>query len=271
MSTQTALENAEIVCDNGMPAFVSRPKDAQGPLPVVVLMHERYGLVQHTRDQAMRCARDGYLVIAPNFFFRHPDQPALNKGDSRYDMTDPELVELMDAALRAARANPHADMTRICIAGYCQTGRHPLIYAAQRDVKAVVIWYGAASKREWETNARQPEPLDSVIAKMKCPVFAAFGALDHIISIDDVTRLRNSIEANRLSYHIAVYAGAPHGWLNDTMPGRYRKPQAEAGWAAQQAFLAARLKGDGASDLVSWRFESDISADYHFSKNKRLE
>jgi carboxymethylenebutenolidase len=271
MSVNAALETAEIVCANGMPAFLACPKDAQGPLPVVVLMHERYGLVQHTRDQAMRCARDGYFVLAPNFFFRHSDQAALNKGDSRYDMTDPDSVELMDAALAAIGKDSRADMGRVAVAGYCQTGRHPLIYASQRDIKLVVIWYGAASKREWEINARQPEALDTVIARVKCRVFAAFGALDHIISIDDVTRLRNAFEASRLSYHVAVYAGAPHGWLNDTMPGRYRKAQAEAGWDAQQKFLAERLKGDGAPDLVSWRFESDINADYDFSKNKRLE
>lgn len=271
MPANAALETTDIVCANGMPAFLACPKDAKGPLPVVVLMHERYGLVQHTRDQAMRCARDGYFVLAPNFFFRHPDQAALNKGDSRYDMTDPESVELMDAALAAVDKDPRADRKRVAIAGYCQTGRHPLVYASQRDVKVVVIWYGAASKREWEINPRQPEALDSVIARVKCPIFAAFGALDHIISIDDVTRLRNAFEANRLTYHVAVYAGAPHGWLNDTMPGRYRKPQAEAGWAAQQTFLEERLKGDGAANLVSWRFESDINADYDFSKNKRLE
>ena len=49
----------------------------------------------------MRCARDGFAVLAPNFFFRHPDQRVLNAGDSRYDMTDPESVELMKAALAA--------------------------------------------------------------------------------------------------------------------------------------------------------------------------
>ena len=58
-------------------------------------MHERYGLVKHTKDQAMRCARDGFAVLAPNFFFKHPDQKVLNAGDSRYDMTDPESVELI--------------------------------------------------------------------------------------------------------------------------------------------------------------------------------
>ena len=99
----TNISSGDIVCANGMPAFVACP-DSKGPLPVVILMHERYGLVQHTRDQAMRCARDGFFVIAPNFFFRHPDQVTLNKGDGRYDMTDPESIEMMDAAMASARA-----------------------------------------------------------------------------------------------------------------------------------------------------------------------
>jgi len=70
-----------------------------------------------------------------------------------------------------------------------------------------------------------------------CPVFAAFGETDHIISLDDVRRFRNSLETHGKTYDINVYKDAPHGWLNDTMPGRYRKVQADAGWAAQQRFL----------------------------------
>ena len=72
-------------------------------------MHERYGLVKHTKDQAMRCARDGFTVLAPNFFYKHPDQKALNAGDGRYDMTDPESNELMRAALATLKTHKAAD------------------------------------------------------------------------------------------------------------------------------------------------------------------
>ena len=84
----------DIECPGGMLAFLAYPK-AAGRYPVVILMHERYGLVAHTKDLARRCAADGYVVMAPNFFFKHPDQKVLNAGDSRYDMTDPESVELI--------------------------------------------------------------------------------------------------------------------------------------------------------------------------------
>jgi carboxymethylenebutenolidase len=263
------IATEEITCRNGMPAFVAYPS-AGGRHPTIVLMHERYGLVQHTRDQAMRCARDGYAVIAPNFFFKHKDQVRLNAGDDRYDMTDPESVEYMRAALAAMKSHRAADPDRVAVAGYCQTGRHPLIFAAEVPISAAIVWYGAASKREWPAGPLQPKPLEEIIAAVTCPVFGAFGEADHIISLDDVLRFRNCLEANHKSYAIHVYKGAPHGWLNDTMPGRYRKPQAEAGWAAQQEFLADVFGGRYAG-TIRWQFACESGPDYDFSKNVRLE
>src|SRR5262249_941700 len=124
--TVSNIAAQDITCDNGMPAFLAYPAGG-GSFPTVILMHERYGLVQHTRDQAMRCARDGYVVLAANFFFRHPDQAALNMGNSRYDLTDPESVELIKTALATLTKYAAADLNKVVVAGYCQTGRHPLI------------------------------------------------------------------------------------------------------------------------------------------------
>jgi carboxymethylenebutenolidase len=270
VATQSGIETKTFTCANGMPVFLARPA-AAGKRPVVVLMHERYGLVAHTQDLAVRCARDGFFVMAPNFFFRHPDQAQLNAGDSRYDISDPESVELLQAALEAVRADAGADLGQVAVAGYCQTGRHPLVFAAHVPIAAAIVWYGAASKREWEPTKLQPEPLDAVIARVPCPVFGAFGTDDHIISVEDVRRFRDALETHKKSYDIHLYHGAPHGWLNDTMPGRYRRAQAEQAWADQQRFLKAVL-GDGyPRDRVLWRFESEVGRDYDFSKNKRLE
>ena len=273
IATRGDIETKSLTCANGMPVFLARPSGA-GRHPVVVLMHERYGLVAHTKDLARRCASDGYVALAPNFFFRHPDQAKLNAGYSRYDITDPESVELLHAALEAVRAGADgatADLGQVAVAGYCQTGRHPLVFAAHVPIAACIVWYGGASKREWEANKLQPEPLDDIIARVPCPVFGAFGTDDHIISIEDVRRFRDSLERHGKSYDIHLYHGAPHGWLNDTMPGRYRRAQAEQGWADQQRFLKAALAGAYRQDRVQWRFESEYGRDYDFAKNKRQE
>lgn len=262
----------EITLPNGMPAFYACPKQSDA-VPAVILMHERYGLVQHTKDQAVRCATDGYATIAPDFFYRHPDKDALNLGDSRYDLTDPESVELTDVAMAWLRDRREVYKEKVAVAGYCQTGRHPLVYAAHRDdVAAVVIWYGAASKREWGVKQGQPEALEDLIPRVECPIFGAFGSNDHIIAVEDVCRLRNAFEAHFKTYELNIYSGAPHGWLNDTMPGRYRKQQAEAGWMAQQAFLERTLKNIfTVGDDIRWRFNANIPPAYDFSKNIRLE
>jgi carboxymethylenebutenolidase len=270
IATQSGIDTKEITCANGMPAFIARPAGA-GRHPVVVLMHERYGLVNHTRDLAQRCARDGFFAMAPNFFFRHPDQAVLNKGDSRYDLTDPESVELVQAALTAAGKETGADLERVAVAGYCQTGRHPLIFASEVPIAAAIVWYGAASQREWKVTKDQPKPLEDIIAKVPCPVFGAFGSDDHIISVADVQQFRNALEKYNKSYDIHLYAGAPHGWLNDTMPGRYRKAQAEQGWADQQRFLKEVLGGGYKPQEIRWQFETAFARDYDFSKNVRLE
>src|SRR5215471_8055496 len=179
---ETDISAEDITCENGMPAFLARPAGAT-KLPAIILMHERYGLVKHTRDQTIRCARDGFAVLAPNFFFKHPDQRKLNAGNARYDMTDPESVTYLKAAIATLKKYRAADVTRLAVAGYCQTGRHPLVLAAEHPISAAVVWYGAASKREWEVNEIQPKPLEQIIATLDCPVFGAFGEADHIISL----------------------------------------------------------------------------------------
>ena len=264
------LDISEHTCANNMPAWITRPK-APGKYPVIVFMHERYGLVKHTLDLSQRCAIDGFLVVTPNFFFRHPDLPNLNLGEGRYDMTDPESVELIGAAFELAKKDPSADMSRIAVAGYCQTGRHPLVYASQCKLTAAVVWYGACSQREWAANERQPEKLVDVIAAVDCPVFGAFGEVDHIISLNDVRRFRDTLESANKTYEMHIYPGAPHGWLNDTMPGRYRAPQANAGWADQQNFLKKVMAPGFQNTRITWKFESESGRDYDFSKNVRLE
>ena len=270
MATTRDIITEDVTCAADMPAFLARPSGG-GPRPCIVLMHERYGLVQHTKDLAAWFARDGFVCIAPDVFFRHPDQDALHAGDARCDITDGDAVRDLSAAIEALEDVDGADAARVAVMGVCQTGRHPLVLAVERPISAALVWYGAASVREWEVNDRQPRPLEEVIADLPCPVFGSFGEADHIISIDDVRRFRDCLEVNKKSYDINIFGGAPHGWLNDTMPGRYRREQAEEAWSAQLEFLDWLFDEERDPDDIEWRFSCETSPDYDFSKNVRLE
>ncbi|MGH7766187.1 MAG: hypothetical protein ACREQP_01930, partial [Candidatus Binatia bacterium] len=68
-----------------------------------------------------------------------------------------------------------------------------------------------------------------------------------------------------------IYPDAPHGWLNDTMPGRYRKEAARDAWNFLLGFLKKTMRNGAAKERITWTFESDFSPAYDFKKNVRLE
>lgn len=261
-------------CAGGLPAFLAMPTvaDSRTRIPAIVLMHERYGLVKHTCDLAARFARAGCACLAPDFFFKHPDQDALHRGDVGYPMKDDEAIAYLDAAVAELVALPHVDRGKIAVKGVCQTGRHPLVFAAERkNIAAALVWYGAANQREWQASERYPKPLDDILARVACPVLGIFGEADHLISLADVRRFRDRLDHHDKSYTIKVFAGAPHGWLNDTMPGRYRREAAEAAWALQLAFLRRVFDPSFDETRRVQAYECEHAVDYDFSKNVRME
>src|SRR6266852_6503108 len=63
----------------------------EAPAGAVVVLHERYGLVQHTLDLAQRLAREGYVALAPDLFSRWKgDVAALRAGRARVVLPDAE-------------------------------------------------------------------------------------------------------------------------------------------------------------------------------------
>lgn len=267
----SAIVTKRIECAGGLPAYLAMPAgDGAARGAAVVLMHERYGLVQHTCDLADRFAGDGFVCMAPDFFYRHPDQQALHRGDAGYAIKDAEASARIAAAIAALAQLPRVDRGRIAVMGVCQTGRHPLVFAAEHPIAAALVWYGAAGAKEWKVSEQFAKPLDEIIAGVQCPVLGIFGEADHVISLADVRRLRDCLDRHDKSYTIKVYPGAPHGWLNDTMPGRYRRDAAEAAWALQAAFLKRVLDPAYDPSRRVQTYECEHAADYDFAKNLRL-
>ncbi len=252
--------------------FLYLPRDER-PAGAVVILHERYGLVQHTLDLAQRLAQDGYVALAPNLFSRwRGDREALRRGDARVVLPDPEVADVIDQALDFLKAHPRAAAARIALMGVCQSGRYPIVVASRRrDLAACVVFYGGAQQRDWQVSDLQPQPMQEMMRQLAAPALFVFGERDHTISLDDVRRTRAALEEGRRSYRMKVFPGMPHGWLNDTMPGRYRPHEAEQAWRVLRTFLADVFAGawPGAGQ-VRWEFESATSVDYDFTKNVRL-
>ena len=256
----------------GISAVRALPK-AKGKRPAVIILHERYGIDQHTKDLTVKLAQAGFVGLAPDLFHRFTgDRKAVLRGEQRVDLTDDGALEDLNAAVEYLKRAKEVDGERIGIIGVCQTGRQPVLLAARRnDIAGAVVLYGAIGGREWQGNELRPAPIEDLIARVNCPVLGIFGEADHIISIDDVMRFRNCLEKNKKNCHIRIYAGAPHGWLNDTMPGRYRKEAAKDAWNLIISFLKKSFAQGWDKDRITCTYESDYSAHYDFSKNVRME
>src|SRR6266581_3169174 len=163
--------------------------------------------------------------------------------------------------------------SRIALMGVCQSGRYPIVVGSRRrDLAACAVFYGASQTRDWNVSELQPQPMQEMMRRLAAPALFVFGERDHTISLADVRRTRDALEEGRCSYRMKVFRDMPHGWLNDTMPGRYRAKEAGEAWGVLLEFLAEVFSGTwpGAGQ-VRWEFEGASSADYDFSKNARLQ
>jgi len=274
MSTQYPGARTEMITfGDRVSAFFAVPESGNGPFPAVILGHERYGLVQHTLDLTAKFARYGIVGIAPDLFSRWDgDKAALNRGDISVPISDADIRHYMGASLDFLLADSRVISDRIAAMGVCQSGAYPLVLnSVRREIHANIVFYGGAQAREWEINENRSERYESILERLTAPVLGVWGEADNVVSLDDVRHLRNVLEEKRKSYEFLVYRDMPHGWLNDTMPGRYRPQQSEHAWSQILAFLEHVARGAFPKDRAIWRMQSDISLEYDFTKNVRWE
>ena len=254
-----------IQLENGLEGVLFIPENALGKAAVIIL-HERYGLVRHTLDLAQKLADDGYVAFAPNLFSQWDgDKAELTAGRARVIMPDPEINRVLGLAIDLVRNDARTRSEQVFLMGVCQSGRYPIVAASQRkDIAACIVFYGATQGRDWDAGPLQPLSMPDMVAKI-------FGEADHTISLEHVRRMRDALEVHRKSYRMHVLADAPHGFLNDTMPGRYRPCDTEAAWKMLLSFIEEVGAGAWPREEVRWEFACTSGADYDFSKNVRLE
>src|SRR5438874_11515475 len=103
-----------IACRNGMPGYLVLP-EASSKVPGIVVLHERYGFVQHPRNVAERFGRLGMAALAINAFFKCDFQESLAQGTKRYYISDPESVEYLAAAIDALGETGRVDTAKIAV------------------------------------------------------------------------------------------------------------------------------------------------------------
>lgn len=214
-----------------MPVYRAMPEKG-GPFPVVLVVHEIFGVHEHIKDVCRRLAKLGYLAVAPELYARQGDVSKMPDAQEIFSnvvskVPDAQVMADLDAAADWAGKSGRGDLKRLGITGFCWGGRMVWLYAAYSPrLKAGVAWYGRLAG---QASDLQPlHPID-VAAKLKAPVLGLYGGADTGIPMETVERMRQALKAAGSPSEIAVYPDTPHGFHADYRPS-YRKEAAQDGW-----------------------------------------
>lgn len=242
-------------------AWVVYPSSSR-KAPVVVVVHEIFGLSTWVRGVADQVAAEGFIAIAPDFLSRVRGGPSSVEltGDSARRLisgvNSTERNTVILAAANWAMTQPSASQ-KYAVIGYCWGGQTTFMHAIHGGVKGFsggVAFYGlpyvAGGSPATATTPAVPGTLvaDS-IAKIKEPIMLLNGSKDARISAA-MPALDSIMKSMKKKYTGVNYEGAVHGFLRAQDDPKATRDEAEEqanlaavkdGWPKTIAFLKKQL------------------------------
>ena len=215
-----------------VPAYRAAPAGKTG-LPVVLVVHEIFGVHEYIADTARRFARAGYLAIAPELYARQGDPGSYGEmarliSEVVSRVPDAQVMGDLDGALKWASANG-GDVSKVGITGFCWGGRITWLYAAHANIKAGVAWYGRLVGQPSELTPKHPV---DIAAQLQAPVLGLYGGADTGIPLDTVDKMKAALATGSpaaKASQFVVYPDAPHAFHADYRPS-YREAAAADGY-----------------------------------------
>jgi len=230
------------VADGEIPAYRAMPDTRGKKFPVVLVVHEIFGVHEWIQDVSRRFAKLGYMAIAPALYARQGEVKTITEirqlqRDIFSKIPDTQAMSDLDAAVAWAKKNG-GNTGKLSITGFCWGGRITWLYAAHNPkVDAGAAWYGRLMYAENASkNPVQPTmPLD-VAKNLKVPVIGLYGGQDQGIPLDTVQRMEDELKKGKSKSKIVVYPNAGHGFLADYRPN-FNREASEDAWAKVQAWF----------------------------------
>jgi carboxymethylenebutenolidase len=202
--------------------------------PVVVVIHEIFGLSTWVRGVADQLAADGFIAIAPDLLTMKrvgnlTSEWASDSASASIRTLKPEDVQRdIDAVAAYGMALPAA-VKKYGIVGYCWGGSTSFAHAVHAPtLNAAVVYYGGA-------------PPSDRLASVKAPVLGLYGGDDARVNAG-IPAADSAMKALGKSYEHYEFAGAGHGFLRaqDQRDGANLTAAKEA-WPRTIAFFRKHL------------------------------
>ncbi len=222
----------------GFAGYLALPPGGRGP--GLVLWPEIFGVNDHIRAVADQYALAGFVVLAPDVFWRQAPRVELGYTGADRD----RAVQLMqgysaanalaDIALAFAVIKARPELSgRVGSIGYCMGGRLAYLTAATTAVDAAVAYYGGGIQTQLER-----------ATSIRCPMQFHYAELDDHIPMSAVDQVRQALlgSAAAAQTEVHVYPGAMHGF-NCWARASYHAPSATLALGRSLGYLAHRLHG----------------------------
>ena len=217
----------------GIDAYLALPPGGRGP--GLLLLQEIFGVNEHIRAVAEQYALAGFVVLAPDVFWRQAPRVELGyEGEDRQRgvalasaLQPAELQADLQAAVAALRARPEVAGSKIGAIGYCLGGRLAYNVAALTDVDAAVAYYGGGIAGQL-----------ALAPKVSCPIQFHFAASDAHIPPEAVAAVRAAFAGKQAEVH--EYPGSLHGF-NCWARASYHAPSSALALGRSLVFLAQHL------------------------------
>lgn len=208
--------------------FVVYP-ESKDTRPVVLVIHEIFGMTDWVQDLADQVAAAGYIAVAPDLLSGMG--PNGGRSTSFAEGKAIEAVSHLNADQITADLNAVADYAlklpasngKLFVAGFCWGGGQSFRFATnRRDLAAAFVFYG-------------PPPGNEAMARIKAPVYGFYAGNDARIGAT-IPDTRTAMKAAGKPYDPVIYDGAGHGFMrageapDASEPNRKARNEAWARW-----------------------------------------
>jgi len=219
--------------DRSVETFVAYP-ESKDKRPVVLVIHEIFGMTDWVQDLADQIAAAGYIAVAPDLLSGMG--PNGGRSSSFAEGKTMEAVSHLSPDQVTADLNAAADYGlkipaangKLFVAGYCWGGGQSFRFATNRgDLSAAFVFYG-------------PPPDKDAIARIKAPIYGFYAGDDARIGAT-VPGTVEAMKAAGKTYDPVTYDGAGHGFMRageaPDASDANRKARTDA-WARWKSLLA---------------------------------
>lgn len=204
--------------DRNVSAFVVYP-ESKKKAPVVIVIHEIFGMTDWVRTVADKLAANGYIAIAPDLLsgfgpngggskeFSGRDAVTQAVGKLPPDAVTENLNAIADYGKRLPASNG-----KLAVVGFCWGGSQSFRFATNRpDLSAAFVFYGTAPS---EAGAPQGsfQPDKAALDRIKAPVYGFYAGNDARVDAT-IEPTKQAMQAAGKKYDPQTYEGAGHGFM----------------------------------------------------------